>query len=51
MAPKIHSTSAENPPLGEHLWGTGSACQKNLNYGKFLFIVVARNSLTPKMDK
>ena len=27
--PKIHSTSAEHPPSGEHLWGTASACQKN----------------------
>ena len=29
MRPKICSTSAEHPPLGEHLWGTASACQKN----------------------
>ena len=27
--PKIPSTSAEQPPPGEHLWGTASACQKN----------------------
>ena len=26
--PKIRSTSAEHLPLGEHLWGTASACQK-----------------------
>ena len=27
--PKIGSTSAEHPRLGEHPWGTASACQKN----------------------
>ena len=26
--PKIRSTSTEYPSLGEHLWGTASACQK-----------------------
>ena len=25
---KIRSTSTEHPPLGEHLRGTASACQK-----------------------
>ena len=28
--PKIRSTSAEHTPLGEHLWGTASVCQKNI---------------------
>ena len=28
MPPKIRSTSAEHSPLGEHLWGTASTCQK-----------------------
>ena len=27
--PKISSTSTEHPPLGEHLWGTATAFQKN----------------------
>ena len=26
---KIRSTSAKHPPLGEHIWGTACACQKN----------------------
>ena len=52
--PKIRSTSAEHHPLGEHLWGTASVCQKNfkdLNCKKVLFIVVKRNLLTLKMNK
>ena len=52
--PKIRSTSAEHPPREEHLWGTASACQKNLkdlNYEKFLFTLVKINLLTLKMDK
>ena len=28
--PIIHSTYAEHPPSGEHLWGTASAYQKNI---------------------
>ena len=35
MPPKIRSTSAEYPPPGEHLWGTASACQKNLKRLEF----------------
>ena len=52
--PKIRSTSAGHPPLEEHLWGTASACQKNLkdlNYKIFLFTVVKINLLTVKMNK
>ena len=45
MPSKIRSTSTEYPPSGETLWGTASACQKNLQK------VVKRNLLTLKMNK
>ena len=54
--PKNRSASVENPPPGEHLWGTASACKnrkvsKDVNYEKFLFTVVKRNLLTLNMNK
>ena len=37
--PKIRSTSAEHAPLGDHLWGAVSTCEKknlkDLNYEVF----------------
>ena len=44
--PKIPSTSAEHPPPGEHLWQLllhVKRILKDLNYTKFLFIVVKGN--------
>ena len=41
--PKIRSTSAEHPLLGEHLWGPllhVKRILKDLNYETFLFTVV-----------
>ena len=49
-SPKIRSTPAEHPLLGEHLWGTASVERilKGLSYKKLLFTVVKRNLLTLK---
>ena len=47
MPPKIRSTSAEHPPLGDNLCGTAKT-KLRLKYKKVLF---KRNLLTLKMDK